>query len=191
MNPAYRQVIHCNGLSMHLVHKNAHSAIVQTFKGLDTEPRSFPWDSPEGYRFMVIRNPLDKLVSCWSYFCKRPQVREMIEYMAKVGYKLNMTFEAFLEVVLRRYAENWHTEKQVVFTGGFTMDELCPLEKLNDRWPRLAERFGLGQLPERYNPSAHNKWDEYYTTETKESVEKVFKEDVELYKQSINDYRGN
>jgi len=172
-------VLVTSGLRVHNIHKNAHSAIKLAFKDVDYET-SLPEEEGNEYRFMVVRHPLDRIVSTWAFFCCRP-VRNMQDYMEKIGYKLKMSFDDFLDLLLLKHKENVHTQKQILFTGGYEMNELCPIEHLNNRWDQLAERFNLNKLPQSHNTSVHNHWKEYYSNEQCQRTEGIFKEDLDLY----------
>lgn len=189
LGPEYYTVLVANGLRIHNIHKNAHSSIKLALKNVHHRV-ALPSEEGDEYRFMVVRHPLDRIVSCWSFFCQRDK-RQLQDYMTKIGYYQWMPFDEFLEIILQEHPKNVHTQKQILFTGGFEMDELCPIEKLNDRWPGLAEEFELGQLPESHNSSPHESdWSIYYTDEQRERAEKIFKEDVALYKIALEEYNG-
>lgn len=81
--------------------------------------------------------------------------------------------------------DNCHTDKQIEFTGGHEMDELCAIEHLNDRWPAIAERFDLPSIMH-LNSSKHEHWSTYYTDEQRKLMEEIFAEDIELYNKALN-----
>ena len=183
MNNDYFSVIVLDGLRIHNIQKNAHSAInVATF----SLPHRLATPQEEGneYRFMVVRHPLDRIVDAWAFFCTR-DVPRIHHDMHDLGYRLDMTFGEFLEHLLKKHDKNIHTQKQVLFTGGHKIDFLCPIHKLNDVWKDLAKKFNLNELPERYNWIERGPWEEYYTDEQRERAELEFKEDIELYQQSL------
>jgi len=176
-------VLCLNGLGVHLIPKNAHSAL---FKAIEHSPnvnrlqRLEPSAPGDFTRFMVVRHPLDRIISAWTFFCHNGH-KEMHDYMYALGYRLNMTFEDFLKIVLVKHQENNHTQKQIDFTGGHKIDILCPIERLDDCWKEVQRNFNMGPLPQAFNASKHEPWQTYYTTEQRRQAENVFAEDLELY----------
>ena len=102
-----------------------------------------------------------------------------------------MPFNEFLDLLLMEHPKNVHTQKQILFTGGHEIDELCPIESLNERWAYIRDRFSLGDLPKAHNASPHSHWSNYYSDSQKDRAEEVFKEDLDLYKLALEKYYGN
>ena len=73
---------------------------MQGLPGFRREPVNDP--GPE-YRFGVVRHPLDRLVSCWAYFCRDGRISNQPK-MRQIGYRHAMSFDEFLDVAL---ANHW------------------------------------------------------------------------------------
>lgn len=132
---------------------------------------------------MVVRHPLDRIVSAWAFFCKDDPTR--IDYVLKdIGYQLGMTFDAFLEICLKRHHENRHTRKQVYFAGPHKIDHLCPLERLSEDWALLRERFPNLNSIEHNHISEHDHWSSYYDSSQRKAAEAVFAEDINLFQKT-------
>lgn len=173
------------GLIVHLIPKVAHSAIgnhlgkgvVETIK---------PTDQREGYRFMCVRHPLDRIVSGWSFFTQQAAKYHILhESVELLGYKADMSFKEWLAHCLVHYDENIHTAKQIMFTGGHEIDELCAIENLSTQWIPLQRKYNLDAM-EVCNASIHNPWEEYYDDASRAVAEEVFSEDIELYMKALN-----
>ena len=143
-----------------------------------------------GYHWMVVRHPLDRLVSCWAFFCNGPNKAVLSNALAisdqevaePIGYKHGMTFGAFLNIALRKHDLNLHTVKQVEFAGH--LDHICRLENLEEEWAVLIERFPFLRPLAHANKSDHNEWPKHYSSIDRQRAEEVFSEDVELFERA-------
>jgi hypothetical protein len=173
-------VIKRNLLGIYTVFKNAHSAIELATNGLSCTRHS-PSEGVGYYKFAVVRHPLDRLVSNWSFFTKRP----VKESYRNLGVYQGMEFEEFVDVISSDPSVNPHFDFQIGFLGGQEMDEVCPMERLNERWKTLSQEFNLNPLPDKYNSSKRGNWEQYYSNNLKQNTLKVFKEDLDLYNYSL------
>ena len=173
-------VIKRNLLGIYTVFKNAHSAIELATNGLGCT-RHKPEDGAGNYKFFVIRNPLDRLVSGWSFFTKKP-VKD--SYKA-LGLYQGMGFDEFADIILEDPSVNPHFDHQWKFLGGHKMDKICPIEQLNEQWVWLSEEFTLNPLPNNFNKSYRSVFGKYYSKALRKKAEYVFKQDLELYNSSI------
>ena len=190
VGPEYFTVLVLDGLRVHTVHKNAHSAIRKACES-KMKRGALPSEESDDYRFMVVRHPLERIVSAGAFFSHR-NTKNLHDYMEKLGYRNGMSFDKWISILLLRHEENIHTQKQVLFTGGHHIHELCPIEQLSSRWVSLQERFDLDDLPPKgFNSSPHGDWKAYYTDEQREAAEYVFKEDIDLYNRALNWEKDN
>jgi len=170
------------GLRVHLIPKIAHSQIARAIGEKQIGQRVDCNEPSDDFRMMVVRHPLDRIVSAYSFFCKERTNLPFNDGMRVLGYKRDMTFSDFLDHVLEHHEENVHTARQVLFKGNQEIDLLVPVEKLNDVWPDVAKRFNLSNLEEKHaNRSTHNHWEDYYSEVERDIAELVFKEDLDLY----------
>lgn len=180
MSKRIKNVIVAGGLRYHLIPKVASSTLTRAIK-IQPQRAAFPEEVGEQHRFMVVRHPLDRLVSMWTFFCFDPD-RLQSNGIGEIGYEREMPFDKFLELVYDKYDLNQHTQKQVTFKGPHYVHDIVKLENLNSFWPTLQKKFdGLRDLGH-FHKTDHKPWQEYYSPEQKKEAEFVFKEDLKLYK---------
>ena len=181
-----RNVMVADGLRVHICPKVATASISAAMHGVMYHHES-PFQNGDEYRWMCVRHPLDRLVSCWAFFCNAPTNHEIKGQhdVLKLGYKHQMSFSDFLDIALDKHELNAHTRKQVRYTGGQKFDRLCRLENLPYEWKRLQERFSFLKQPlPLTHQSRHNGWQEYYTDEQREMAEDVFADDLALFREA-------
>lgn len=170
------------GLRVHLIPKVAHSSIGNTIGELVID-NVYPTEDSDDYRVMVVRHPLDRMVSSWAFFTQKRSKHALHGYL-KSNYckdpNNSMLFKEWCKGVMENYSYDPHFDKQVIFTGGQTIDALIKMENLNTEWPIIAKRFKLPNMLYE-NSSEHNFWRGYYTPELKAEAEEVFSEDIILY----------
>ena len=173
------------GLRVHTINKVAHSSIA---KAMGPQRKTAFVDVPgEGLRFMCVRHPCDRIVSAWAFFCKVDWEDQLYPELTKLGYYKGMPFKEFHRVCLAHHPKNIHTRKQIDFTGGFTMDWLCPLHNLNTHWELLREEFPFLLPLEHINPSPReSEWEGYFTNKMRAETENTFAKDVELYQRALD-----
>jgi len=171
------------GLRVHTSPKVATWAILEAMPGARHAIVSEPGSE---LRLMVVRHPLDRLVSAWSFFC---QADDNIRIggepnLLKLGYFLGMPFDRFVDICCQTHDQNVHTHRQIHFKGPHQMDALIPLPHLNEAWEGLRDRFPV--LPMTHNHrSDHGPWEAYYTHRTRDMAEQVYAPDVALYEQAL------
>ena len=173
---------------VHLIPKVASAGI---YKAFHTEKRAHletPEESGDEFRLVVVRHPLDRLVSNWTYFCQgsptelngQPQIR-------KLGYTDDMAFNDFLEVVFVQHEQNVHTRMQVEFLGPNKASRIIPIDRLDDEWFKLRRRCPemkvMREIP-RTHTTTHRPWGDYYDAGSRVRAEEVFAPDVALFNES-------
>lgn len=163
------------GLRVHTVPKVASTAILGAMPTIRRQ--AYPEEWGDEYRFMVVRHPLERLVSTWAFFLKDTRPNEL----TAIGYEQPCQFEEFLSYCLEIHDANQHTRAQWLYSGPWVLDQMVRYERLAEGWAELREQFPvLGDLPVK-NRSDHDTWQGYYSTRMKIEAEKMFAADMALY----------
>lgn len=175
----HRSVIVLENLRIHTIPKVASSSIIDAAQ---TMQFAYPEEVGLQKRFMVVRHPLDRLVSTWAFFLKgsRPGGNELTH----LGYEPDCSFDAFVDYCLDMHDANKHTRMQWLYKGPWLV-KTVKFENLKPEWEALRERFPeLTPLRAR-NPSTHDGWKRYYTPELRRIAEKHFAADMVLYHEAL------
>jgi hypothetical protein len=181
-----RNVMVADGLRVHICPKVATAAISSAMHGSGYHHAS-PQEDGDEYRWMCVRHPLDRLVSCWAFFCRSESDHEIRGQhdLLLLGYYHGMPFAAFLDVALKQHNKNAHTRKQSIYAGGQTFDRLCRLHNLDREWAKLQAKFPYLTRPMMVvHKSNHSDWQDYYTDAQREAAEREFSDDLALYESS-------
>lgn len=136
------------------------------------------------YRFMIVRHPLDRLVSAWAFFCNSSA--PMPDELQELGYWKYMPFDIFLDVVEKRHGEENHTRAQIWYAGPHHADiDPWPFERLNDAWEHLRANHVPKAAPlDHLHGSEHDDWKQYYLPYRRTSIERLFDCDMALYERA-------
>ncbi len=150
------------------------------------------------YIFAFVRNPFDRLVSCYEdkvrkpaqhnghYFFSSAYNRVFLKQLLGAEFHPNMSFDEFVRLVARvpdiiadghfksQYSSLYRNGKRIPhFIGRF--------EHLNEDWKSIADKFGLAELTAN-NRTDRSRWMDYYTSrETTELAHQRFKKDIESF----------
>ena len=140
---------------------------------------------PEAYfKFTVVRNPWDRVVS--NYFYNKNRKQE------GAYQQLNsISFEGFIEQYCmpvpkdsREFPDlffgqciNWITDQD----GNLLVDKVFKLENLKEEWYDLCNQLGICVKLPHENTSYHKDYRAYYTEETAEIVADLFQDDIEAF----------
>jgi hypothetical protein len=129
------------------------------------------------YKFGVVRNPWDRVVSL---------------YLRKEGIQMQdqMDFESFVDWIQNssdtcihcqgiRYQADWLRDKN----GMTLVDFIARFENLEEDWKIIARRLGLVETLPRNNANGEGKrhYTDYYTPRTREVIGNKFAEDIRLF----------
>ena len=140
------------------------------------------------FRFGFVRNPLDRLLSCYAqkivYHQRELGMPSLLWRYGKTFDK-NMTFAEFVEAVAKipdrvsdihfrsQHTFFYHRKKLMVdFVGRF--------EQLEQDWNLLRQKFGLPGLPHQ-NRSSHVDYRQAYTAELAAIAARRYERDIDLF----------
>jgi hypothetical protein len=142
---------------------------------------------PEEYtRFMFVRNPWDRLVSCYENFRRSPTYfRDRCHFGCFRTNDINdLSFDEFARSI--RHApdskSNEHWMSQHTFLPSFDppVHFLGRFETLQQDWKLLQQQFDLRDLGH-HNPTKHAHYSLYYSPRLKDIVAKRFETDIKMF----------
>lgn len=138
------------------------------------------------YSFAVIRNPWDRLVSCWA-----DKVRDRREGFAsfdKWGVTQNTPFSEFVQIVSEVPDDDadWHFQSQasmISWEGRLLPKRIVCMENMAADWKgiQMSAPISLPDL-ETHGASEHAPYRTYYTPHTRSLVAERYKQDINLLK---------
>lgn len=158
--------------------------------GFDPHARNFGWDlltvpqvaESSFFRFGFVRNPWDRLVSCWSdkvHSLKGKQA--MTERFPEVS--TDWSFDRFARWAIEQPVPEAHVRpqsKHVVHQDKLILDFVGKFESLAHDWQTVAGRFGFPPLPTK-NASQHRPYREHYQGDLANLVGDYYEEDVRRF----------
>lgn len=173
------------------------------FLSLDRKPNS-PYEVvdlvkvsqlKESFKFSFVRNPLDRLVSCYkdkvasqdeeSLSPFREYGRTAIPFLPSTEFYPAMPFEEFVQRVCEipdKLAER-HFRSQhcfLYYKGSLVFDFIGKFESLEKDWEVVRSHLDLGKLPQK-NESKNDDYRKMYTTETATLAAHRYAKDIALF----------
>lgn len=179
-----RNVFKLDGLRIHTCPKIATASIRKVFEKVPYESATQLEPGPE-LRFMVVRHPLDRIVSAWAFFCNTDDSNRLHPNLKALGYAMRMPFHEFLEICLQHYQEDHHTQKQIDHAGPHDIDFPCPLHRIHEGWAVLMEMCPVLIPLEHLHKSERKNWESYYDPDQRIRAEQEFSEDLALYQRAL------
>jgi len=131
------------------------------------------------FKFSLVRNPYARSVSQFRYMKKREDLRNFI------GLNIDDTFLAYLRKIHSRSHVQW--EQQVSFLydyyGNCLMDFVGRLEDINGLIDCLNSRTNLPpikKIPHLNNSDSAYNYKKHFCQESREIVEDLYKEDIDI-----------
>lgn len=148
------------------------------------------------FRFTFVRNPLDRLVSCYAQkivlYARRLQLPLHFWRYGRL-FNPEMSFAEFVEAVASvpdRLADPHFRSQHTFFydKGTAMVDFIGKFEQLSTDWQKLSQQTGLGPLPH-YNRSPHPPYAQMYTPELVQLAAQRYADDIALlgYEAEISD----
>lgn len=131
------------------------------------------------YKFSMVRNPWDRVVSQFLFMGKRPDLREYLG-MARAD-----PLQRYLELIVKRIHVQWEEQHRFVCDekGDLLVDAVGRFERFEE-----DVREALGKLNVTVKDVPHLRKSErrpyrdYYTDRTRYMVESIYRRDIELFK---------
>ena len=156
-----------------------------------TSGHGFVESKPEGYSFTIIRNPFDRLVSCFYYLKAGGGHAGDAEDALKYDMTHN-SFEEWLRLAYKNpdhYLEQQHVMPMMRRIGKREyFDHIGLFENLEEETKKLHSIIyneTLEEVPV-INKSNHKHFRDCYTDETASIVADLYQEDIRLYKELLN-----
>jgi hypothetical protein len=145
------------------------------------------------YSFSFVRNPLDRLVSC---YVQKTKMKNPIHNFWKYGDLIspNMSFANFVDFVCDTpdHLADRHFKSQHLFLlrdDQLIVNSIGKVENLQEDWKNLSKRFNF-PIVGHANQSARKDISSYYTTELAKKVMNRYSKDIEVfhYTKEINQF---
>jgi len=157
-------------------------------------------NNKSAFKFSFVRNPFDRLVSCYKNKLLDEDYPPIQNYYGPLFYK-GMSFEKFIKNVcfLPDLLSDRHFRSQysyLYFKGELVVDFLGKFESLNEDFNAIKKRYDLGDLPHINSSKDKKKYQDYYTPELVTLVYKRYKNDIEKFNyqteyQALKEYVEN
>lgn len=130
------------------------------------------------FHFAFVRNPWDRLVSCWQdkvlamdYFAFGPERAEMGGLPDFLGYVEKLDLDT-CDPHLRRQASLIDLDR-VEFIGRF--------ERFEEDFATVCRRLGVAETFGHHNPTDHEHYSAYFDDRTAQAVGRLYASDVRLF----------
>jgi hypothetical protein len=135
-------------------------------------------DMPTCELHAFIRNPIDRLVSCWGDKVAARGDSLGKRNMMAIGYRHRMSFPDFVRHVQKRRDDDLHTMPQSRFVPECAT--LHRFENIGDVWPQIQARYDWLPSLQRLNTSSRKP--QKIGRETKIIIESLYEHDFRLWR---------
>jgi Sulfotransferase family len=159
--------------------------------------------SPRTLRFSFVRNPYDRLLSCWANIYRGkalipgdPQIeiylamRQSIDSTLPAGADRTLSFEDFVTfaVANANMCNDVHLQSQDAITTlpGISLDFIGRMESFNKDFTRVLDHLDAGENIRnealvRLNPSDHGRCSEYYSAQLADRIYRAYERDFDRF----------
>ncbi len=138
------------------------------------------------YVFAFVRNPFDRLVSCYVDRLKRKN-KMFLDNVSKYNINSNMNFKEFVKAISKipdEYSDT-HFKSQVCFLmkdGKLIPNFIGKIETIDEDFNSICKVFNIDSKLEHLNTSKNREpYEIYYDEETIKLVEERYKEDLKVF----------
>lgn len=141
-------------------------------------------DALDLFGWSVVRNPFARLVSCWSE-TQPPYFDRFLELNPDMNRMRGWEFGDFIGRIIKMDSMRMNAHYRPMIDtlrrrGRWLCREVYYLERIDEAWPTLQERFGLPALQHR-RKGEHRPYQEMYTPELRRAVEERYGADLETF----------
>lgn len=136
------------------------------------------------FKFSIVRNPWDKVVSQYLYMSKRKDLRDFI------GMNEGDSLKTYLLLIQKKTHVQWEHQYKFIFdkNGNPLVDYIGRFENFNDEVKTILAKVNLdkrvwGLVKPRIphaNKSEREEYHHYFDPESCEMVQEMYKQDIEL-----------
>lgn len=128
------------------------------------------WD--DYFKFAFVRNPWDRMVSCWKNRAGRyTEFESFLKDYPYPKHNHNLIWHTIPQI---DHINDEHQNNMMNFVGRF--------ENLNEDLEKICQRINLKYSPlPHINKSSHKPYWEYYTDEQRIFVETIYEKEIKLY----------
>jgi len=146
-------------------------------------------ESAEYFKFSFVRNPFDRLVSCYeSKYHKDAEIKTGVldlRFYLLGTFAKDRGFDRFVKSVClipNRFAEMHFLSQYLTLcrNGRFKADFIGRFENLEADYEPIRQKYGFAPL-QHYNPSGKGDWRDYYTPKTAKMVYRKYRKDFETF----------
>ena len=138
------------------------------------------------FKFTIVRNPWDKMVSQYLYhpnqgFCSE-NFEQYLEIWLPYIKRTYVDIEAPPDLILAHRGE-LHFLPQFEFIKDDAVDFIGRFENLKEDWAEICKRLGLSEpleLPHKRQYYGRDHYSEYYTKKTRQMVAETYARDIEI-----------
>jgi len=141
--------------------------------------KELPADIWNYYKFAIVRNPWDRLVSEYFWrkqiYTSRKVKLEFTDFVKKLQSKTDTNIFFYNHIRPQKsYLVDDNTDKLLV-------DDVFRFEEMDSIVKNLNTQLGCDLILEHRNKTKHQPYHLYYTTETRELVHDIYQDDIEMF----------